>query len=332
VSRALALAALASLALAAPARTHEARPAYLGVEETAPGRYTLQWRTPMLSGTSLPVALRLPDGVRDVAPPLRTELPGALLERRTIEAGPEGLAGRRIDFPGLESTLTDVIVRVELLDGTRATALVRPSEPWLELAASRGALATAGAYVLHGVEHIALGFDHLLFVLGLILIVPSLRALLLTITAFTVAHSLTLALATLGLVHVPGPPVDALIALSIVLLAAEIVRAQRGEASTTARRPWAMAFAFGLLHGLGFAGALTAVGLPEHELPLALLSFNAGVELAQLGFLVVLLPLLAAASAIPALAARRPLALRAAAYGIGSLAALWLFERVAAFA
>ena len=329
---ALAVLSLAWLALAPAARAHEVRPAYLGIEETAPGRYELLWRTPVLSGMRLPVELKLPEGVRDVGEPTRTELTGSLLERRVIDAGESGLAGRRLEFVGLPATITDVLVRVQLLDGTRSTTLVRPSQPWLTIAVSRGPLAVAGAYLLHGVEHILLGVDHLLFVLGLILIVPSLRVLLLTITAFTVAHSITLALATLGVVHVPGPPVEAMIALSILLLAAEILRVQRGEASSTARRPWLVAFAFGLLHGFGFASALTAVGLPEGDVPLALFSFNVGVEVAQLGFIAAVLPLLAVARRMPRLAALDRHALRAAAYAIGVLAAFWFFERVAGFA
>src|SRR5262249_12390020 len=137
----------------------------------------------------------------------------------------------------------------------------------------------------HGIEHILFGFDHLLFVLALILIVRNTRLLLLTVTAFTVAHSITLSLATLGVVHVPRPPVEACIALSILLLASEIVRSQRSQPSLTARWPWAVAFSFGLLHGLGFASALIDVGLPQGEVPLALFAFNLGVEAGQLAFI-----------------------------------------------
>lgn len=325
------LAAWAVLAAGAPARAHDARPAYLQIQEIAPGRYDLLWRTPVFSGMPLPVALGLPADARNVSEPHVRVLPDSLVERRVVEAGSGGLAGQRIEFVGLQATITDVLVRVEQLDGTHTTTLVRPSQPWVELDAPRGPLTVAGAYLAHGVQHILFGFDHLLFVLALMLIVPSRRMLLATITAFTVAHSITLGLATLGVVRVPGPPVEALIALSIVLLAAELVRSQRGEPSLTAKRPWLVAFAFGLLHGLGFAGALTQVGLPSGDVPLALLCFNAGVELGQLAFVALVLAIGVAGRAAFG-AARLAWARPVASYGIGILAAFWFFERLAGFA
>ena len=208
----------------------------------------------------------------------RKSSPIPLSNASVIDAGAQGLAGKRIEFVGLQATVTDVLVRVQMLDGTHSTTLVRPSQPWVDIATSQGPLAVAGAYLSHGIEHILFGFDHLLFVLGLILIVRNTRMLLLTVTGFTVAHSITLSLATLGVIHVPGPPVEACIALSILLLASEILRRQRGEPSLTATWPWAVAFSFGLLHGLGFASALIDIGLPQGDVPLALLAFNIGVE------------------------------------------------------
>jgi hydrogenase/urease accessory protein HupE len=190
---------------------------------------------------------------------------------------------------GLQATITDVLARVQTLDGGYSTTLIRPSRPWIEIAAARGPLAVAGAYLSHGIEHILFGFDHLLFVLGLILIVRNTRMLLLTVTGFTVAHSITLSLATLGILHVPGPPVEACIALSILLLASEILRRQRGEPSLTTTWPWAIAFLFGLLHGLGFASALIDIGLPQGDVPIALLAFNIGVEVGQLAFIAAVL-------------------------------------------
>jgi len=313
------------------AYAHEVRPAYLEIMETTPGRYEVLWRTPVLSGMRLPIALKLPDPWHNVTAPAVRELSDSLVERRLIEADAGALEGARIEFPGLQATITDVLVRVELLDGTRTTTLVRPSEPWLEIAAASGPLAVAGAYLAHGVEHILLGFDHLLFVLALILIVRSTRVLLMTITAFTIAHSITLALATLGVVRVPGPPVEAMIALSILLLASEILRMQRGEPSATARWPWLVAFSFGLLHGFGFAGALTAVGLPQGDVPLALFAFNVGVELGQLAFIAAVLAVLAPARRARVLPNLERHALPAAAYAIGILAAFWFFERLAGF-
>ena len=215
--------------------------------------------------------------------------PISLVERRLVDAGPRGLAGKRIEFVGLQATITDVLVRVQMLDGTHSTTLVHPSHPWVDIATSQGPWAVAGAYLSHGIEHILFGFDHLLFVLGLILIVSSIGMLLLTVTGFTVAHSITLSLATLGVLHIPAPPVEACIALSILLLASEILRRQRGEPSLTASLPWAVAFSFGLLHGLGFASALIDIGLPQGDIPLALLTFNVGVEVGQLAFIAAVL-------------------------------------------
>jgi hydrogenase/urease accessory protein HupE len=279
----------------------------------------------------LPVVLRLPDDVHDVVEPAAQELSDSLVERRVLDAGPTGLAGKRVEFVGLQATITDVLVRVQLLSGTHSTTLVHPSQPWVDIATSQGPLAVAAAYLSHGVEHILFGFDHLLFVLALVLIVPNRRVLLWTITAFTLAHSITLSLATLGVVHVPGPPVEATIALSIILLACEIVRLRRGEPSLTARWPWVVAFTFGLLHGFGFAGALIDIGLPQNDIPLALFSFNVGVEVGQLIFIGAVLAVPAAAKRIDFPPTIEQHALSAATYAIGTMAAFWFIERLAAF-
>jgi hypothetical protein len=311
---------------------HESRPAYLAVNETAPGQFSILWRTPVLAGMRLPVALKLPDRVRNLRDPIVSELADSLVERRWIDAGPSGLAGERIEFPGLQLTITDVLVRVQMRDGAASTTLVRPNHPWIEITTAPGLLAVASAYVLHGIEHILFGYDHLLFVLALILIVRDLRTLLLTITAFTIAHSITLSLATLGLAQAPGPPVEAAIALSILLLAGEIIRSQHGLASMTAQRPWLVAFVFGLLHGFGFANALTQIGLPQSDIPLALFTFNVGVEAGQIIFITVILGLFAAARHFkPAPIVERH-ALFAITYAIGAFAAFWFIERLAGFA
>ena len=234
---------LAILAARMPiAHAHEIRPAYLQIDEVGPGRYQLFWRTPVLSGMRLPVVLRLPDDTRELTQPATQELSDSLVERHVIDAGAKGLAGKRVEFVGLQATITDVLIRVQMLDGTHSTQLVHPSRPWIEITTPRGTLATAGVFLMQGVKHILLGVDHLLFVLGLILIVSGTRMLLLTVTGFTVAHSITLSLATLGVLHIPTPPVEACIALSILLLASEVLRRQRGEPSLTASLPWAVAF------------------------------------------------------------------------------------------
>jgi hydrogenase/urease accessory protein HupE len=322
---------LAALVHVSEARSHESRPAYLEINQVSRDRYEVLWHTPLLAGMRLPVVLRFPDTVHNVTEPVQRELPGSLLERRLVEAI-SGLEGKSIEFVGLQATITDVLVRVQMSDGTRSTTLIHPSRPWIDIAAQQGVAAIAGAYLMHGIEHILFGFDHLLFVLALILIVRSGRVLLLTITAFTVAHSITLSLATLGIVQIPGPPVEATIALSILLLAYEIMRLQRGEASLTARWPWVVAFSFGLLHGFGFASALTEIGLPRGDIPLALFAFNVGVEIGQLIFISVVLGALACTKWIGLPTAVGRHALRVATYAIGILAAFWFIERLAGFA
>jgi len=328
--RALLLALLLLQTVGQVALAHESRPAYLQVTEIEADTFEVLWRTPLSSGAPLPVLLVLPADAEQVREPILQQYPDSLLQRQVI-ALPGGIAGKRIEFPGLQATITDVLVRIRTLAGIDTTVLVQPDEPWVEVPAESGTLAVAGAFTVHGIEHILFGYDHLLFVLALILIVRSFRTLLWTITAFTLAHSITLGLATLGVVSVPSAPVEAMIALSILLLASEILRLQRGEPSLTARWPWIVAFCFGLLHGFGFAGALTSIGLPQGEIPQALLFFNVGVELGQLIFVAVILLAIQVLKGLfgSAIAART--ALTATSYVIGTLATFWFLERVASF-
>ena len=312
------------------ANAHEARPAYLALTETAPDRFDVVWRMPVGSGTRLPVVLQLPDGATNITEPSVHELPDSLVERRLI-AVPGGLGGKRMEFVGLQGTITDVLVRVETRDGAHSTTLVHPSQPWIAIPATRGTIAVAGAYFMHGVEHILLGYDHLLFVFALILIARNVRQLLTTVTAFTLAHSITLGLSALGVVHVPGPPVEATIALSILLLACEITRLRRGEGSLTAQWPWVVAFAFGLLHGFGFASALVEIGLPRGDIPLALFTFNVGIEAGQLGFIAAVLTLRGLVRRLPIPDRVSALMRPAATFAIGTMAAFWFVERLSSF-
>ena len=211
------------------------------------------WRTPLNAGMRLPIALKFSEGVSNVTEPAVRELPDSLVERRIIKVT-DSLAGKRIDFVGLQATITDVLVRVRLLDGSESTTVARPSKAWVEITGSRGLLAVASSYALLGIQHIAFGIDHLLFVLALLIITNGTAQLLKTVTAFTIAHSITLALATLGFVHIPSRPIEATIALSIVFVAFEIIRLREGRHGITSRAPWIVAFTFGLLHGFGFAG------------------------------------------------------------------------------
>jgi hydrogenase/urease accessory protein HupE len=323
----VAAALLVLLAGLPTARAHESRPAYLEIKEAESGQFSVIWRTPVLAGMRLPIALKLPDGVKNVEEPSVQELPDSLLERRRIDAGLNGIAGKRVEFPGLQFTITDVLVRVELLDGRTVQTIARPSKPWVEIAATQSHWEVMGTYVVEGIRHILFGADHLLFVLGLLLIVSNRWMLLKTVTAFTVAHSITLAIATLGYADAPALPLNAAIALSILFLGPEIVRVRRGETSFTIRHPWVVAFAFGLLHGFGFATALTGAGLPRQDLPLALLSFNIGVELGQLGFVVLIL---AMASSFRVLEVRWSRWVEALpGYTVGALGAFWTIQRTA---
>ena len=320
---------LAAFAARAPADVF--RPAYLELRETAADRYDVLWKVPALdAATTLKAQPEMPPGSEDTVARTRTYSAGSAVERWSIRiAG--GLDGQPIGFSHLADSGIDVLVRVERLDGSEQLGRVLAIAPTFTVRARPGRLEVARTYTLLGIEHILTGFDHLLFVLALVLIVRGTRRLLATITAFTVAHSITLALATLGLLAVPGPPVEATIALSIVFVAAEVLRLRRGEEGLAARRPWVVAFVFGLLHGLGFAGALDEVGLPSHAIPLALVCFNVGVEIGQLLFIAAVL----AAAHVLVTVTRgrsRPLASgRLVPYLIGGTASFWLVERVTAF-
>ena len=249
----------------------------------------------------------------------------SIVFQRTVSTSGASLEGQIIRFPGLESTITDVFVRLTRLDGSVMTTIARPTKPWAELRGERPWHVTAREYVFLGFHHILLGVDHLLFVLGLLLIVKSRKMLIKTITSFTVAHSITLGIATLGYAQAPLPPLNASIALSILFLGPEVVRSRRGGSSLTIRYPWLVAFGFGLLHGFGFASGLSTTGMPKAELPWALLWFNIGVELGQLLFVFLALGLV---WSFRTLQIRWPRwSLELPGYTVGSLGAYWTIQR-----
>jgi hydrogenase/urease accessory protein HupE len=322
------VALLATLALAPVAQADVFRPAYLELRETAPGHYDVLWKVPALGDRRLAAQVKFPDGVEVVSGPTGFFEDGAWLERSTI-AREGGLKGETIAIDGIQGGVTDVIVRIERADGTSQVERLLPEDPRFTVQAPAGTGEVAWSYLVLGVEHILGGVDHLLFVLALLVIVRGTRRIVLTVTAFTVAHSVTLVAATLGWVQVPGPPVEAMIALSIVFVAAEIVHGLQGRPGLTARAPWVVAFAFGLLHGFGFAGALAEVGLPQKAIPVALFTFNVGVELGQLIFVAVALAAGALLARLPALRARWTA--YALPYAIGSVAMFWVIERLGAF-
>ena len=314
---------------AGPAFAHELQPGSLELRQLTAQRFEVIWRAPIYYGKPHPAKMQLPEQWQTVGEPTVRQLPDSALHRRVVSVPGGSIDGGVIRFIGLEATITDMFLRFVWLDGSETTAIARPSHPWVEIVAQRSAWQVAWDYTELGVDHILSGFDHLTFVLALLLIVSGARRLLITVTAFTLAHSITLAAATLGVMWVPGPPIEATIALSILFLASELVKVNRGEFSLTAKFPWIVAFVFGLLHGFGFAGALSDVGLPQNEVPLALLMFNVGVEIGQLLFIAVSLVVIMALSRLrrewPAWAQQIP------AYAVGGIAAFWLIERIAGF-
>jgi hypothetical protein len=324
----LVLIVFACLFSAAQALAHEARPAYLDLKEEAPGSFDVLFKTPMRGDARLALDVSFSGNVQIATPVISRMTDNAMVQTWRLSAS-EPLAGQVVRIDGLASTMTDALVRIDFIDGGEWVGRLTPGAPQATIPVRHGGWAVAATYLKLGVEHIMLGIDHLLFVLALILIAPNARQLIMAITSFTVAHSITLAAATLGFVNVPPPPIEAAIALSIAFVAAEIIRAREGKAGIAARAPWVVAFAFGLLHGFGFAGALSEVGLPASHIPIALLFFNVGVEIGQLLFVAAILGLAALFRL-----AQRPLPRWAAVappYLIGSLAMFWVIQRVSVF-
>jgi hydrogenase/urease accessory protein HupE len=318
--------AVVLLLLAEPrlASAHPLAPALLDLHETSPGRISVLWRRPLLLPLGADPEPVLPSRCRTVEPPVETPEGAALTTRWRVDCGRAGLTGDTVTVSGLAEAGSNVLLRVMLQDGRSLRAVLRPDAPAFVLPRAQTRAGVASGYLLLGIDHLLTGWDHLAFVLGLVLLVGGGRRLLATITAFTLGHSVTLSLAALGLVRLPPAPIEAGIALSILVLAAELARS---EPTVLGRRPWLMAAGFGLLHGLGFAGALAQVGLPAGEIPLALLSFNVGLELGQIGFV---LAVFALGIGLRPLLRRLPdWSAAVPTYVIGTLAAFWMFERLA---
>ncbi len=305
---------------------HEIRPGYLEIKEWATDSYRVLWKGPAAGTMRLKLDPVFPENCAATDSGSTTATPGAIIQRWNIQCE-GGLRGQPVAVDGLGSTMTDVLIRVEFLDGTMQTHLLRPSNPAVTIGGSPDVTTAILSYMSLGIEHIVMGIDHLLFVLGLLLIVSDRWMLVKTVTAFTIAHSITLGIATLGYASAPGPPLNAAIALSILFLGPEIVRAWRGQSSLTIRHPWVVAFAFGLLHGFGFASGLTTMGIPTAEIPLALVSFNVGVELGQIFFVVLILAL---ERSFRVLEMRWPRWVELSpGYAVGSLGAFWTIQRTA---
>ncbi|WP_309605911.1 HupE/UreJ family protein [Phenylobacterium sp.] len=310
---------------------HEIRPALIQITEMGPGRYDVVWKQPMVGDMTLHMVPHLSSGVIDREASSTTSAPGFLTRTWRVRGGPP-LDGQIVRIEGLQQTVTDVLMRVTTADGKTINDVIRPGDPSRRLALAAPKGVRIPAYLALGIGHILTGADHLMFVLGLLLLIGPGWRLVKAVSAFTLAHSLTLALAALGFVRFPSVIIEALVALSIIFVACELVRAPGRPETLTRRQPWLIAFTFGLLHGLAFAGALAEVGLPAGAERIALLLFNVGVEIGQLMFIGAALAVITGLRAI-----RRRLSFDstvfarvAPAYVIGGFAAFWLIERVLA--
>jgi hydrogenase/urease accessory protein HupE len=302
-----------------PASAHEVRPAYLSIEEIEQNVHRVTWKQPILGDRRLPLDPILPDHCEMLGEGLPEHTGAALITRWDVRCD---LDHGLLLIQGLSRTLTDVMVRITRLDGQQSSHMLKPDDPSLDLADPAPSI---GAYLVLGIEHLLFGIDHILFVIGLVLFIPDRWMLLKTITAFTVAHSITLALSVLELVRIPQGPVEAVIALSILFLARELMLPEDERSAIMRIRPWLMAFTFGLLHGFGFAGALADIGLPRDDLALSLLLFNLGIEIGQLLVIAVMLTVGWLARRLNTLQA--PVWQQAFTVVMGIAAAFWTIDR-----
>ena len=307
----------------------EIRPGYLELKESSQNVFSVLWKVPTKGEKQLNLQLQLPDNCINKSQANSQLINGAYIQR-WITVCDGGLVEQSISIIGLDTTSTDVLLRLELMGGISHSVQLTPTNHSYQVPIEASPWQIVRTYTRLGTEHILLGVDHLLFVFALLLIVNNTKKLILTITAFTVAHSITLGAATLGFVHVPQKPVEAVIALSILFLAVEIVHGNQGHPGYAARWPWLVAFIFGLLHGFGFAGALAEIGLPQQAIPLALIFFNVGVEVGQLLFVLVIVLFTLILHRLK-LTKSLNRAETAVIYSIGGLSSFWLFERVSLF-
>ncbi len=308
---------------------HESRPAYLEINETDQNMFDITWRRPARGDMVLSLHPIFPKHCESPGQVANYFSSGAHISRWSLDCKEKGLVGHTLYIEGLTETITDVLVRIEFQDGINTTNIIKPNHAQLTVQGSPSTWQVIVDYFVLGVEHILGGIDHLLFVLCLLLIVKGNWLLVKTITAFTVAHSITLGLATLGFVTVPQAPVEAVIALSILFLAVELVKQQGGKSDLAMRAPWIVAFIFGLLHGFGFAGALSEVGLPQADIPLALLMFNVGVEAGQLLFISIVIIAMVLWKRFSTI--QFTWLPKTVAYAIGGLSSYWVYSRIALF-
>lgn len=307
-------------------QAHEVRPALLEIKEVQEGRYEVTWKVPIFQGQLPYLRPQFEENISVASEPAVRNVPGARIETATFVATSGALLGTEVFIDGLSALQIDVLVQVTLENGVHYSTILRPKEPRWTVPESQTNWDVFVSYAYFGGEHILEGIDHLLFVLALMLLIRNRIMLLKAVTAFTVGHSITLALATLGLVKVPLGPTEAVIALSIVFLASEIIRNRNGIKTIAAQSPWLIAGGFGLIHGLGFASALTDIGLPQQAVPLALFAFNVGVEIGQIMFIAVVLCAMFSLRRIGLPQVNG--AWLAGAYAIGIVASYWTVERL----
>ena len=311
---------------------HALQPGYLEIRLIDKELYAAVWKKPAVNSRPMAITAKLPQSC-DPRTPVEPIWDGsAYIARWTLRCS-GGLEGGVIRIDGLDQTKTDVLVRFDFADGASQTHRLTPSDSSFTVPSQPSRLEVVRTYLLLGFKHILSGIDHLMFVLALLLLVKGVRRLIVTVTAFTIAHSLTLAGATLGFVQIPGPPIEATIALSIMFVASEIIHSRQGIPGLTQKYPWDVAFTFGLLHGFGFAGALAQIGLPQASIPIALLFFNVGVEIGQLLFIASVFAAIALAQHVTRrIDVPRPTwAWAVPPYVIGGIASYWIIQRVAAF-
>ena len=311
----------------------EFRPALLEVKESESGWVEVTWKVPRAVEKVMAIKPVFPEFMEALGSGSGRQVPGAYVETTTYSTGGKSLNGATLRIDGLAGVPADVMVRIKLKGGGEHAAILRSGKESFTVPMEATKWEVSKSYTRMGMVHILEGYDHLLFLVALMLIVTGFWKLLKTITAFTIAHSITLALATLGMVNFPSAPTEAVISLSILFLAVEVLRLRAGEMPLTAKYPWVVAFSFGLFHGLGFAGALSEIGVPQNEVPLSLLMFNVGVEAGQILFVAVVAGLLALARRlqeklnipVPEFTGKL------APYVIGVIAAYWTIDRTLSF-
>ena len=311
---------------------HALQPGFLELRLVDTDQYSVLWKKPAIRDEPMAISAVLPENCDQVTPPQTVWDGMAYLARWTANCA-GGIEGGEIRIDGLDQTSTDVLVRFEFTDGTVESRRLTPEDSSFTIPVIPSRFEVVRTYLVLGFNHILEGIDHLMFVLALLILVKGMRRLVVTVTAFTLAHSLTLVGATLGLVKIPGPPVEAAIALSIMFVASEIMHSRSGNSGLTEKYPWVVAFIFGLLHGLGFAGALAQIGLPQSSIPIALLFFNVGVEIGQLFFIACAFSILALSGAIISRISipRMAWVSNVPPYLIGSAAAFWTIQRLVNF-